>query len=574
MKLNEFHTPAVRREIALRYYQREAIAALYDYFSRYTGNPILALPTGTGKSIVIAEFLRGLFCAWPGSRAVMATHVKELIAQNYAELVDLWPTAPAGIFSAGLGRKEVRPITFCGIKSVVGKGSLFGHIDIVMVDECHLVSPEDDTAYELFIAELRAINPKVKVIGLTATPYRLGQGLLTEHTERNGKIKPSLFTDICYDITQREAFNRLIEEGYLCNLVPKQTGVKLDVSQVSVRGGEFVQGELQAAVDVDELTYSAVSEMVNLGHNRKHWLVFGTGTKHCEHIVAALDSFGIAAACVHSKTSDTDRDKNVADFKAGRIRALVNNVIFTAGFNFKAIDLIGDLQPTTSASRHVQKYGRGTRPEIGKTDCLVLDFAGNTRRNGPINDPVIPKRKGKKLDGEVTLAPVKLCVPCSTWNHASKKVCCECGAEFPVFTNLDPKINGTASTDALIAIGAAPVMEVFKVDRVEYRKNIPHHTSGKPPSLKVSYFCGLREFSKLVCLEHDGYASKMARDWWRTAADDHTTQPPANVDAALACLQVLQRPSHLRVWVNCPSPKIMAYDFSGTAFGTEKPKLF
>ena len=560
--------------LALRWYQSEAIAAIYDYFSKYSGNPIVALPTGTGKSIVIAEFLRGMFCAWPASRAMMLTHVEELIEQNHEELKALWPSSPTGIFSAGLGKKEVRPITFGGIKTVVSKGSLFGQIDIVLIYECHFVRPEEATSYQLFISELRAVNPKVKVIGLTATPYRLGQGLLTEPTERNGKTVPSIFSDICYDITKRDDFGRLIREGVLAPLVPKRTGVQIDVSQVDIRGGEFVSEQLQAAVDRDEITYAAISELVHLGHDRKHWLIFGTGTKHCEHIVSALDSFGISAACVHSKTSKEDRRENVRRFKAGEIRALVNNAIFIAGFNFKPIDLIGDLQPTTSASRHVQKYGRGTRPslETGKADCLVLDFAGNVKRNGPINDPVIPKRKGKKLDGEVNLAPVKLCMTCSTWNHASKKVCEHCGGEFPVLGSADPKINPTASTDVLI-VGAPPIEEVFAVDRVEYRKHLPHHTSDKPPSLKVDYFCGLRQFTEWICLEHIGFASKKAREWWREMANDWNTEPPATVDDALTRLAGLQRPTHLRVWVNTKHPKIQAHDFSGTAFGTVKPKF-
>lgn len=557
--------------LALRYYQRDAIAALYDYFAKYTGNPIVAMPTGTGKSIVIAEFLRGLFCAWPGQRAVMVTHVEELIKQNFDELAELWPTAPVGIFSAGLGRKEIRPITFCGIKSVVGRGALLGHVDIVLIDECHLVSPEDETSYELFLAELRAINPKVKVIGLTATPYRLGQGLLTEPTEKKGVLKPPIFSDICYDITGLEPFNRLIAEGYLCNLVPKPTNTKLDVSNVETRGGDFVKEQLQASVDVDELTYGAVREMVQLGHDRKHWLIFGTGTKHCEHIVSALDSFGISAACIHSKTTKEDRKENVRKFKAGEIRALVNNVIFTAGFNFRPIDLIGDLQPTTSASRHVQKNGRGTRssPETGKTDCMVLDFAGNVPRLGPINNPIIPRRK-KKGEGGIDTAPVRLCPSCNTWNHASRRVCLHCNAEFPPPVFGGPNLTTTAGTDALI-VGAQAEILVFKVDRTEYREHRPHFSSGKPSSLKVEYYCGMRQFSDFVCLEHDGYPSKKAREWWRNAADDHNTEPPATIAAALSCLEILQRPTHIRVWVNTKHPAVMAYDYSGTAFGTEKP---
>lgn len=552
----------------LRWYQSEGIAAIFNYFLQYSGNPIGAFPTGTGKSLIIAKLLQQIFCTWPGQRVMMLTHVKELIAQNFAELVEAWPTAPAGIFSAGLGRKEVRPIVFAGIKSVVGRGSLFGHIDLVLIDECHLVSPADDTAYESFLDELRAINPKVKVIGFTATPYRLGQGLLTEHTTREGKIKPPIFTDICYDVTGVEAFNRLIAEGHLCNLVPKQTGTKIDVSHVAVRGGEFVQGELQKAVDRDEITYAAIQETIQLASDRKHWLVFATGIRHCEHVTTMLDSCGISAVAVHSK-SGSDRDKAVADFKAGRVRALVNPVLFTVGFNFPAIDCIVDLAPTSSPSRHVQKYGRGTRPFPGKADCLVLDFAGNTRRNGPINDPVIPKKRraGARLEIDESRAPVKLCGHCATWNHSSVRFCTNCKEEFPP---PDVKIEAEASTDALI-VGEAPKLEICKVERVEYRKHTPHFMSGKPSSLVINVHSGFRMFSEWICLEHEGYAAKRAREWWRTAADDADTEPPATIDDALRCLEVLQRPSHVRVWMNTKTPKIMAYDYSGTAFGSHVP---
>lgn len=556
----------------LRWYQEEGVQAFFNYFAQHTGNPIGAFPTGTGKSVIIAEFLRRIFNGWPASRVMMLTHVKELIAQNTAELLGLWPTAPAGIFSAGLGRKEVRPITFAGIKSVVGKGSLFGYVDLILIDECQLVSPADDTAYHAFIDELRAYNPKIKVVGLTATPYRLGQGLLTESTTQDGKPKPPLFTDICYDVTGLESFNRLISEGYLAPLFPRPTDAKIDLTGVGVRGGEFIAGELQAAVDKQEITYAAISELVQLGADRKHWLIFGTGTQHCEHIVSTLDSFGVSAQCVHSKTSDKDRDRHVSDFKAGNLRALVNNNIFTTGFNFKAIDLIGCLRPTTSPGLWVQMLGRGTRPspETGKDGCLVLDFAGNTRRLGPINDPVIPKKRRRVTGEEVERgAPVRLCPACATWNHNSARVCIRCKADFPP---AEVKIEAEASTDALI-IGAAPIVEVFAVDRVDYRKHTPHPMSGKPPSLLVMYHSGQRMFSEWVCLEHTGFAAKRARDWWRTAADDFDSEPPDMIDHALKHLEVLQRPSHLRIWVNCKQPKIMAYDYSGTAFGEKVPAL-
>lgn len=568
----------------LRWYQREGIAAFYDYFARYTGNPIGAFPTGTGKSYIIAEFLHGAFFQWPASRVLCITHVQELIKQNYDELVGLWPTAPVGIFSAGIGRKEVRPIVFGGIKSMVGKAALFGHIDLVLIDECHLVGPADDTAYQSFISDLQDINPKVKIIGLTATPYRLGQGLLTESTEHEGKTRPPLFTDICYDVTGVEPFNRLIAEGHLCNLITAKTTTELDVSGVKVIGGEFAQSALQDAVDRDEITYACIQETIARAADRRRWLVFATGIRHAEHIATMFDSCGISAVAVHSKTNKEDRENHVEAFKRGEVQALVNPVLYTVGFNFKPIDCIVDLAPTSSANRHVQKNGRGMRPydyrtEINrelaamcpwvKTDCLVLDYAGNILRNGPINDPKIPKRRRNKgaAGEEERAAPVRLCPHCATWNHNSRRTCVKCCNEFPPG---EVKLTAEASTEAII-IGQAAVMEVFPVEKVEYARHLPHPKSGKPPSLRVIYRSGLRMFTEWVCLEHGGYPSKKARDWWRKAAEDYDTEPPATIESALQTLQTLQRPTHLRVWVNTKEPKIMDYDYSGTAFGNVVP---
>lgn len=556
----------------LRWYQSEGIAAIYDFFSRCKPgeirNPIEVFPTGTGKSYIIAEFFRGIFIKWPWQRVLNLTHVKELIGQNYKELMDLWPMAPAGIYSAGLNRREIRPITYAGIGSVVGKAELFGHIDLVLIDECHTVSPNDDTMYGEFIADLRKINPKVKVIGLTATPYRMGQGLLTEPTFTTKGVKPALFTDIIYDVSRRDDFTRLIAEGYLAPLIPRQTKTQIDVSGIKVLGADFAQGALEALVDRDELTFNCIQEAILLGQDRKHWLVFATGSRHCEHVSEMLNRCGVPAMAVHSKSGN--RDEATKKFMAGEIRALVNNVIYSTGFNYRPIDLILDLQPTASASRHVQKYGRGTRTAPGKTNCLILDFAGNTMRNGPINDPVIPRRKGQPRPGGGGGPAAKVCEHCLTLNHAAARICQCCSEEFP--------INGIALTDSAstadVIAGAVPEIVIFKVDRTEYQKYTPNVHSKKPPSLMVTYHCGLRSFRDCVALQHGGYGSKRARDWWRNAAGEGPEfQPPDSVDLALTKLETLQRPTHLKVWVNCPEPQVMDYDYKGTAFGTQVPNI-
>lgn len=553
--------------LTLRYYQEEAIHAIYNYFAVKFGNPIVAMPTGTGKSVVIAEFVRSVVTHFPGQRILMLTHVKELIQQNYTKLIQVFPLAPAGVYSAGLGKKEIRPITFAGIASVVKKAVEFGHIDLVLIDECHLVSPHDETSYQNFIADLQKINPAVKVIGFSATPYRLGQGLLTMPIETKKGERPALFTDICYDITGMSAFNKLIAEGFLCTLVPKRTKNELDVSQVGTVAGEYNLNDLQAAVDKLEITRRAIDEMLTCSmaedRPRVRWLIFATGIEHSDHIATELNNRGISARSVHSKSSHKERDEAVAWFKArnDEVRVLVNNGVFTTGFDCPEIDLIGVLRPTQSPGLWVQMLGRGTRPAEGKENCLVLDFAGNTKRLGPINDPILPRRKGQKGGGE---APVKVCEACGTYNHASVRFCVCCGERFPERV----KIVAQAATSEIVR-SDSPIIEVFAVDKVTYKPYFPRDPM-KPVSLIVNYSCGpLQKFSEWVCLEHDGYAGKKARDWWRERALE---EPPSTVEEAVQWMDKneLLTPTHIRVFMNARHPEIRAYDFTGTAFNTFK----
>lgn len=535
-----------------RSYQIEAAQSVPNYFMNNTGNPVVAMPTGTGKSVVIAMLLQMVYHYWPGQRVMVLTHVKELIQQNYDKLMTLWPAAPAGVYSAGLNRKESnRKITFAGIGSVAKKAQLFGHIDLVLIDEAHLVSPNDETLYQFFLAALRAVNPHVRVIGFTATPWRLGTGRITED---------GIFTDVCFDITGMQAFNRLIAEGFLAPLIPRQTKMMLDIEGVHMRGGELIASELQHAVDKYEVTQAALRETLELAYDRQHWLIFASGVEHACNIADMLNDMGVPTVAIHSKMGDAQRDQAILDFKAGKYRAAVNNNVLTTGFDFPAIDLIVVLRPTASTVLWVQMLGRGTRPfqcdEYKKENCLVLDFAGNTRRLGPINDPVIPRKKGSKAGGE---APVKLCGSCATYNHASVTHCTYCGAEF----TFQVKIKKTAASDQLLR-GDAPVVEVFKVDHITYST---HEKAGRPPMMKVTYYCGLRSFSEYVCIQHDGFAQRKARQWWR----ERSSAPfPESTEAALTMTSSLTAATHLRIWVNKQYPEILTHCFDGTAFGQQE----
>jgi DNA repair protein RadD len=545
--------------VKTRYYQDEAIGSLYAYFAAHsdpTRNPVIAMPTGTGKAVVIAAFCKQVLTTWPTQRLMMLTHVKELIEQNADKLKTMWPQAPLGIYSAGLKEKSANmPITFAGIQSAVREPQLFGHIDLVLIDECHLVSPNENASYITFLAALRAVNPRLRVIGLSATCYRLGLGMITEG---------GVFTDMAYDITGLHAFNRLLDEGFLANLIPMPTETQIDVSGVHIRGGEFKPDELAEALD-DPTTMAALRETVVAAQDRNHWLIFAPGIERVEAIVKMLGVLGIDAAGVHSKMKAGERDDNIARFKHGQLRALVNADILTTGFDFPALDCIVLLRATNSPGLHVQILGRGTRPFYApgfdletaegrlaaiaaspKKNCLVLDFAGNTRRLGPINDPRIPGKKGKGT-GDI---PIKQCDACGCLNHISVRFCINCGHEF----SFEEKITSKASTMALI-VRDEPQVEVFNVDRVTYA---PHVKPGFPPSLKVSYYCGIRRFTEWVCLEHPGNIRHKAHRWWQERS---TLAPPETILAAQPLVDGLRVPSKIRVWVNKTYPDVLSYIF-------------
>jgi DNA repair protein RadD len=357
----------------------------------------------------------------------------------------------------------------------------------------------------------------------------------------------------------------------------------LNTDGVHKRGGEFIPKELQMAVDKDELTEKAVKEALELGHDRGCWLVCTSGIEHTVHVSNMLNDYGIPARPVHSGNKKypmtaKERDLAIREFRSGKIRAAVNNIILSTGFDHKQIDMIVNLLPTSSPGRWVQILGRGIRPVYApgydldtkegrleaiaaseKQDCLVGDFADNTRRLGPINDPVIPKKKGEKGGS----APVKLCEGinknnkvCNTWIHASLRVCPECGHEF----KFQSKLKQSASTRELIKKDL-PIVEEFEVDHITYSQHIKQ---GRPPSMKVTYYCNLRRFTDYVCLEHEGFALRKARGWWRERTD---IPVPQTTERALSLAEYLVTCTSIRVWTNKRYPEIMAHCFDGSHFG-------
>jgi len=749
----------------LREYQQRTIDQLYAWFEAgNTGNPCLVLPTGSGKSHIIAALCKDALQTWPETRILMLTHVKELIVQNAEKMRQHWPNCPLGIYSAGLGRKELgEPITFAGIQSVRSKAKQIGHCDLVIIDECfvagtkistpkgqididkvrcgdlvfntrgvgtveavscrsvletlfvelddgtkfectgnhpiftddgwqkaekleigtplfriedmsrlwsrvqtldqkgrqrksnfsnvgtilgkaelllrevckeitpdgsecrstqtnagnskknqastysawrkraiaafatisttscvggrmdsricnqdqsgtferdiseclqgghllskkddlhrigwgkswqrreenagqeerpiscgprvarvsrikrespvlvfnlqvsghpsyfangiaahncHLIGHKDEGGYRTLLSDIYQTNANVRVIGLTATPYRLGHGYITD--------KPAIFDALIEPVSIEE----LIFKGYLSTLRSKITRTKLEVDGVHKRGGEYIEAELQAAVDTTDKNRKVVAEIVRLGHERKSWLIFCAGVAHAQHIKEALQDEGIVADCVTGETPSAERDRMLKEFKAGRIQALTNANVLTTGFDAPGIDLIAMLRPTMSPGLYVQMAGRGLRIAEGKTDCLVLDFAGVVEQHGPITAVIPPPKKGDKV-GE---APVKVCDHCQEICHLSVRECPACGEPFPEperpmlrLHNLD--IMGVEGVD-------------FEVSTWTWRKHISR-ASGKE-MLSLTYYGSLSDppVTEYLAVTHDGYAGEKSR---------------------------------------------------------------
>ena len=496
-----------------RWYQKEALVFLWQYLNKERGNPLIAMPTGTGKSLVIAEFIRGVLSVDPSKRFLVCTHKEELIVQDYKELLEMWPNAPVGIYSAGLRRKDlVQPIIFGGIDSLVNVKDVH-HTDYLIIDEAHLADHRANARYMKLIDRLITVNRNMRVIGLTATPYRLGLGLLT-----NGTI----FDDIAYNLCSMEKFNRLLDEGYLSPLVPREPDEVLDVSNVHLLGGEYKVRELQEAVDVMTKNDAIVQETIELARNRNSWLVYCAGKAHTEKIYSLLnDAYGIPSTFIHSGLKSEDRHRRLEGFRKGEYRAMVNSDILTTGFDHPPLDCIVCLRPTQSVGLWVQMLGRGTRVAKGKTDCLVLDFAGNTKRLGPINDPIPPRRRGEKPGGN---PPVRVCPGCRVYVHASYRACPHCGYQFPE----NDKLNYYAAQDNLIATNEEILINDYDVTSMFCKL---HHKPGKPDIFRIEYRCGLRTFRQYLCFEHQGYAAvSAARKWIQLGGKDPA---PWTVEEAL-----------------------------------------
>jgi len=483
----------------LRSYQEEAVAAVYQHLRERDDNPCVVIPTAGGKTPVMATICRDAISQW-GGRVLILAHVKELLEQTVDKIHQVAPELwhQVGVYSAGLKSRDTdKPITVAGIQSVYKRACELEPANIVCVDEAHLIPESGEGMYRTFLAEARTMNPQLRVIGLTATPFRMKSGNICG--------PENILNHICYEVGVRE----LIRDGYLCPLVSKGGRKEVDTSGLHIRAGEFIAGEAEALMDQKELVASACAEILAYTRERKACLVFASGVQHARHIAEVLrEDHKREVATVFGDTLPSIRDEVIADFKAGRIKYLVNVNVLTTGFDAPNIDCVALVRPTNSPGLYYQMVGRGFRLFPGKDDCLVLDFGGNVMRHGPVDQLLVP---GSDQEGGGE-APAKKCPQCCRLVAAGFATCPECGFEFP--ERQKAKHDARASKAGILS--GQVTTEEHEVIGVEYRV---HSKRGAPPdhpkTLRVDYRVSwYQSFSEWVCLEHRGYAGSKARSWW------------------------------------------------------------
>jgi len=481
----------------LRPYQQEAVKAVHTFICTKEGNPCVVLPTGSGKSVTMA----GLIQKWkqdaPWIRGCILAHRKELVEQNADKLQRVYRRDGVGIFSAGLGRKDYdSPILFASIDSIYRRSGDFQPFDFLYVDEAHRIPPRGEGKYRTFIKGCQRFNPKLKVVGWTATPFRMACGPICHANH--------ILTEVCYEAK----LTNLIDQGYLCRLRSKVGECQPELTEVKRNsGGDYITASLASATNKQLVVDSAIGEASHIieREQRKHIIFFCVDIEHCKRVSDALRRNGIYAPAVTGKTRQEDRDRILADFKSGKLRAVCNVNVLTEGFDAPHIDCIVLLRPTLSPGLFSQMVGRGLRVHDTKTDCLVLDFGGCIDEHGPID-----------LLGSVQYTTMATCHECRESFSRAVRVCPSCGWEIPKqeVERLEQKErerrmhSDKASKKSILSTD--PI--TLKVDAVYVARHIKE---GRPNSLRIQYRCGLSVYREWVLLDSIGPEGERAQRWWQ-----------------------------------------------------------
>jgi DNA repair protein RadD len=550
---------------SLRWYQSEAVSRLFAYLNEKLGAPIICAATGSGKSLIIAAIILEAIKIFSETRIIVLSHVKEILQQDAEKLISIMPHAPAGIYSASLKKRQfIHPIIFGGIHSVYDKAHLFGKRHLLIIDECHMVQGKNLGMYGRFISDLKAINPNMRIIGLTATDYRASTGLLTDG---EGKI----FDDVVYEIT----IPTLIDEGYLTPPVGKHLVTQADMTGVKMLGDDFNQKQMAERFSKLEFIEAVIKEDLPYFEGRKTIALFCPTIEIANHVAQCMNSHGIPCEAMHGDMTDEDisnKDDIRADklrrFKSGELRALASVGMLTVGTDIPNMDCLVLLFATQSPGLLAQVIGRGFRVVYAnghpqdtkeqrraaiaagpKPNFLCLDHGGNLERHGGVADIQKPQQKKKGQRKALPKAKHKVCEICRTSNTLEALTCIICGSTLKI--ERDPTTNLSLEASNADIMGTpfsrGEIAQWFDVEDVKYSR----HVKQKSEMLRITYHSGILQFDEYKMMSWLG-------EWWAARS---SPPKPKTVHDALKLCDTLKKPKRVQVRKKDKFYEILRYEF-------------
>lgn len=533
----------------LRQYQQQAVDAVYNYLRRYDDNPCVVIPTAGGKTPILATIVKDAIQQWDG-RVMILSHVKELLEQAVDKIHTVYPECDIGIYSTGLKRWDTdNKCIVAGIQSAYRNTDGFGKFDLIIVDEAHLIPEKGDGMYRNFLRRMKDHNPELRVIGLTATPYRLTSGPIC--------APDNVLNKICFEVGVKE----LLQQGFLCPLRSKASRQEIDASGLHVRAGEFIESEVDKLMNTGDLVAQACSEIISYARERKAVIIFCCSIDHAQNVLAHIRKHDITAEAVFGDTLPSFRAEILERFKAGKIKFLVNVGVLTTGFDAPNIDCVVLLRPTASPGLYYQMVGRGFRLHPDKKDCLVLDFGGNIERHGPVDSIQVEP----KADREEPLG--KTCPKCREVVPTAAMLCHVCGHSFiKEKAESEEREIGHDAAPAKVAILSGEITDTeYAVQSVRYSVHEKRNAEpGAPRTMKIEYRINmLQSFSEWICPEHGGYVKQKFIRWWRKHAPGCDLPHDAQDAVWLATEGALEWPTHITVRTVSGEkyPKIIGYRY-------------
>lgn len=402
----------------LRPYQVDAINAARNNFIQGHRAVIIHAPTGAGKTVIASKLIE--LAQAKKSRIIFLAHRKELIQQCSERLAD--NDIYHGIIKSGIRPTITANVQVASVQTLVRRE--FTEPELLFIDECHHARA---STYHKILERC----PNAKVIGLTASPCRT-----------DGKGLDDIFDSMVHVTSVKE----LIGEGFL---VPFRvfSPTNLDTSAVRMTGGDFNAQQLDTIVRKSSIYGDIINEWKKVAAGRLT-VVFAVSVAHSLEICEEFRAAGVMAAHVDGATPEPDRDKTLADLRAGKLQVVSNCGILTEGWDCPPVSCLVVARPTASLALHLQIVGRGLRPNPGKDDCIILDHAGNHARHGFASDDRewslagVKKRSAK--EGAAAAPSVRVCPKCYLCHPAGTTVC-PCGHTWATESRMPEKKDGTLS---------------------------------------------------------------------------------------------------------------------------------